>query len=905
MSALTGTRAAIRFMNSSVPPDFAATRSRISLLLLSLTLILVLGFMFSASFKAGQAHFANDGPLGAQASRIYDLPGAFFGVWSDLYWVGSDSGSYTANFTGLLLWLLGPIYFNKFIVPFALLILGLASGLFFQQLRFKPPVCVLGGLAVALNSNFLSNACWGLSSRALSLAAMFLALAAVQSSFTGRPLVRIFKIVLAGLAIGLSVSEGGDNGAIFSLFFAAYVFWAGWHHSPPEEKPFGRVFKAGGKLAVMVAFAFLLASQIVDLFFGFSGRGIAGLDQKAMTKEQKWSFATQWSLPKAESLRVVVPGLFGYRLDTPGGGDYWGGVGQDPAYETTKQGFPRHSGAGEYAGVLVVLIAFWALAASLAKRPLLSPSLSSARSGGESARRAGEEATGVGGTIFTESERRMIWFWGMAALLGLLLSWGRHAPFYQFIYALPYFSTIRNPMKFMHPCHLALMILFAYGLQGMWRRYLEPVAAATTKGRPAVARAFEKKWMIGSAVAVAVSVLGFLIFASSQAALARHIGDAGFESQQAAEMARFSARETGWSVFFLAASVVAVLMISKGVFAGARARWAIVVLGVILVWDLARANGPWIQYYDYKEKYANNGVLEVLAKNAHEHRFLMPPLQGDRNFSVYQQIYQVEWLQHQFPYYNIQALDQPQESRKAADKQAYQEALGANFIRLWELTNTRFLGGMAGSFLDALNQQLDPVKKRFRLHTRFSFFQSPSGVIGARVEENGPFALVEFTGALPRAKLYTQWQVSTNEQATLAKLADPAFDPHQAVLVADSVPAPDASATNAAPGTVEFASYAPKRIELKAIASAPSVLLLNDKFDPGWKVSVDGKPATLLRCNFLMRGVQVPAGQHTVVFKYQPTSRIFYVSLGATLLGLALCGFVWRDGRRRGTAPAN
>ena len=85
----------------------------------SIWLTLLLSLMFSSSFKAGQAHFANDGPLGAQASRIYNMPGAFFGIWSDLYWVGSHGGNYTANFTGLLLWLLGPIGFNKFVVPSA------------------------------------------------------------------------------------------------------------------------------------------------------------------------------------------------------------------------------------------------------------------------------------------------------------------------------------------------------------------------------------------------------------------------------------------------------------------------------------------------------------------------------------------------------------------------------------------------------------------------------------------------------------------------------------------------------------------------------------------------------------------------------------------------------------------
>lgn len=839
-------------------------RSRAYLVVLNICPIIAILLLFRDSFDSARALFANDGPLGALVTQSLKMPDAFGGIWTDSYWLGNDGGRATIGLTYLLLWLLGPVCFAKFYVPGALIILYLCARYFFKRLGFAPEVMVLGGLAAALNSNFFSNSCWGLATRALSLAAIFLALAAVQSRFSNRPLI---KAVLAGLAIGLSIVEGGDNGAIFSLFVAAFAFWSAWCQ---QETLAMRVLKGVTTIAIMAVLAAVLAAQTLNVFFGITGRGIVGLGQKGMTAEQKWSLATQWSLPKAESLRVVVPGLFGYRLDTPNGGNYWGGVGQDPAYETTKQGFPRHSGAGEYAGVLVVFVALWALAHSFA----------------------------VGGA-FTDRERRMIWFWGVAALIALLLSWGRHAPFYQFIYALPYFSTIRNPMKFMHPFHLALMVLFAYGLQGMWRRYLEPAAVAA---KSKATQAFETKWMIGSGVAVAVAVLGFLVFASLHAALARHIGDAGFEPQMAAEMARFSASEVGWSVFFLFVSVVAILIIS---YRKLSATQAVVVLAGILTWDLWRANQPWIQYYDYKEKYASNGVLDVLARNAHEHRFSMPPLQGDRNYSAYQQIYQIEWLQHQFPYYNIQALDQPQEPRKPADKQAYQDALAANFVRLWELTNTRFLGGMAGPFIDALNQQLDPVKKRFRLHTRFSFFQNPSGVIGARVEENGPFALVEFAGALPRAKLYTQWQVSTNEQATLAKLADPAFDPHEVVLVADSIPAPDASSTNSASGTVEFASYAPKRVELKANAPAPSVLLLNDKFDPGWKVSVDGKLATLLRCNFLMRGVQVPAGQHTVMFSYQPTSKVFYVSLGATLLGLALCGFVWWDGRRQRVVPAN
>ena len=91
---------------------------------------------------------------------------------------------------------------------------------------------------------------------------------------------------------------------------------------------------------------------------------------------------------------------------------------------------------------------------------------------------------------------------------------------------------------------------------------------------------------------------------------------------------------------------------------------------------------------------------------------------------------------------------------------------------------------------------------------------------------------------------------------------------------------------------MEFTSYAPKNIQLKTQSDAPSVLLLNDKYDPSWQVRVDGQPANLLRCNFLMRGVQVPAGPHTVEFIFKPDVSTLYVSLVAIVLGLGLVGIV-------------
>ena len=147
----------------------------------------------------------------------------------------------------------------------------------------------------------------------------------------------------------------------------------------------------------------------------------------------------------------------------------------------------------------------------------------------------------------------------------------------------------------------------------------------------------------------------------------------------------------------------------------------------------------------------------------------------------------------------------------------------------------------------------------------------------------------------------------TNDYLTLKKLASPAFDPQQTVLLAAPLPAPaPAPAANPNAGTVEFTSYAPKHIVLSARAEKPSVLLLNDKYDPNWQVWVDGKPAPLLRCNYIMRGVFLTPAQHTVEFIFQPPIGALYVSLAAIALGLVLLGCVAWPPRNIGavTPPA-
>jgi hypothetical protein len=407
------------------------------------------------------------------------------------------------------------------------------------------------------------------------------------------------------------------------------------------------------------------------------------------------------------------------------------------------------------------------------------------------------------------------------------------------------------------------------------------------------------------------SLLAWLIYAVQKPGLVAYLKTVGFSDENtASQIAAFSVGQAGWFCLFFAVALGLLSLMLSGAFAGRRAKWGGILLGTLLVLDLGRADLPWIVFWNYPQKYAGNPVISLLQDRPYEHRVAVL-----HSKSLFEELYNIEWSQQLFPYYNIQSLDVIQMSRMPEDLAAYQAALSplgtpdsAYLVaRHWELTNTRYLLGPA-AFLDSLNQQLDPEQRRFRIVQRFDVAPKPGietptqySELTAVPAESGDYALFEFTGALPRAKLYSRWQVSTNDNATLQTLASVNFDPWETVLVSTNLPTPSATNTtnaNSDSGTVEFESYAPKDIVFSAHADTPSVLLLNDKFDPNWHVIVDDQPAPLLRCNFLMRGVYLTPGTHRVEFKFLLPLGPLYVTLAAAGVGILLCGVLIFSTRR-------
>ena len=89
---------------------------------------------------------------------------------------------------------------------------------------------------------------------------------------------------------------------------------------------------------------------------------------------------------------------------------------------------------------------------------------------------------------------------------------------------------------------------------------------------------------------------------------------------------------------------------------------------------------------------------------------------------------------------------------------------------------------------------------------------------------------------------------------------------------------------------VEWIRDWPDLVELSTTTSAPALLVLRDTYYRGWRAAVDGVEVPIWRTDYLFRGVEVPAGEHTVRFEFRPLSfRIgLVISVLAWLVGLGL-----------------
>ena len=187
-----------------------------------------------------------------------------------------------------------------------------------------------------------------------------------------------------------------------------------------------------------------------------------------------------------------------------------------------------------------------------------------------------------------------------------------------------------------------------------------------------------------------------------------------------------------------------------------------------------------------------------------------------------------------------------------------------------------------------------------------------------RLAHSGDVKIYENLEPLPRAFLVHRCAALPDEEAVLATMSDPAFDPASAVTFLNVELAargedPHALCGELAqtplPGVgerVTVATYTASRVVLEAHVTAPGFLLLTDAWYPGWQVEIapldGGNGATTVvapwHADLLFRAVPLQPGDWRVTFTYH--SRL--LGLGAILSGLGclgLCGYAVVGARKR------
>lgn len=198
----------------------------------------------------------------------------------------------------------------------------------------------------------------------------------------------------------------------------------------------------------------------------------------------------------------------------------------------------------------------------------------------------------------------------------------------------------------------------------------------------------------------------------------------------------------------------------------------------------------------------------------------------------------------------------------------------ANRNRLLDLTSVKYIPAKVTNQKESWEEE--PLK------------YDPSRFILVWQKDN--FKIYENLNALPRVKLFYDWKVISDDAEIISTLYDQQFNPHEQVILERNpgikVTSDDASLYNTSHGVrmnssevekreekiATITQYKPNFVELQTQTPTPAILLLTDSFYFGWKATIDGRPAEILRANYTFRAIELPEGSHKVNFYYNPES---------------------------------
>ena len=202
------------------------------------------------------------------------------------------------------------------------------------------------------------------------------------------------------------------------------------------------------------------------------------------------------------------------------------------------------------------------------------------------------------------------------------------------------------------------------------------------------------------------------------------------------------------------------------------------------------------------------------------------------------------------------------------------------------------------NFMPPGNIRFSPVLDM--LGVRYAIIRgSPPASMHPSFQGNEYWALIN-SNAFPRVFIPKSVETIPDAGAELKKLSSPQFNPADVAYVESPVSLPAACS-----GTAQIVKEIPTHITVSVKMQTPGLVVLADNWDKGWHASYNGRPVQILRANYAIRGVVVPAGSGTLEFIYRPASLIFGLWLAGFAVIVLSCWFcaTWIQSRNAAVVP--
>ena len=459
---------------------------------------------------------------------------------------------------------------------------------------------------------------------------------------------------------------------------------------------------------------------------------------------------------------------------------------------------------------------------------------------------------------FLRGRRRLAWFFVFLALYGMLFAFGGHTPFYHIPYAiLPGIKLTRAPSIIFFLTSFSVAVLAAFGTQAL-------LAAA-----PAVPRTVLWWWLGVTGAGVLLALTG------------------GFEGimRGIADPERLGAVAAGYPTFQLDSIRVLAVTLAAAALCLARLsgrlsglRWSLLVGGLVLL-DLWSVERRYIKFEPpARESFAADPVVRALQADSGLYRVLS--------------LNEYHGLENYFMAHRIRGVL----GYHGNELQRYDELLGGK-------NEWRNVGNL---------NLLRLLAVRYLVVDRTVPDTTILGPVGS-----GPVATLDgqsayvyrVKGADPYAYL-VQDALQVPDSQTIPVILNSRFDPRRLLLVPEGqgagetqLPAmPEPLATPVAVHDLRPGAY---RFDFEHPTATACYLFVSENYYPAWHASVDGKPARVLRAQYSLMAVPLPAGARTVELTFASPAYAQGKAITLTTL-LLLCAVavvdaVQRRGRRVAT----